>query len=64
MEFDREVPVEIGGDLVGVRRELDARLSPESVSLVDWSKLSLALSAAPARCENPPARRQNRGSLD
>lgn len=40
MEFDREVPVEIGGDIVGVRRELDARLSRETVSLVDWSKLS------------------------
>jgi hypothetical protein len=41
MEFDREVPVEIGGDMVGTRRAFDARLSSQSVSLVDWSKLSL-----------------------
>lgn len=40
MEFDREVPVEIGGDLVGLRRSVDMRLSPASVSLVDWAKLS------------------------
>jgi diacylglycerol kinase family enzyme len=35
-ELDRPVPVEIGGDVVGERTELELRLAPETVSLVDW----------------------------
>jgi diacylglycerol kinase family enzyme len=40
MEFDRDVPVEIGGDAIGLRRSIEYRVAPQVVSLVDWAKLS------------------------
>jgi diacylglycerol kinase family enzyme len=39
MEFDREVPVEIGGDAIGLRRRVEFRVAPQVVPLVDWSRL-------------------------
>lgn len=40
MEFDRDVPVEIGGDAIGLRRSVEYRVAPQIVSLVDWANLS------------------------
>ena len=40
MEFDREVPFQMGGDVLGMRRTLDFDLAEESVQLVDWRQLS------------------------
>lgn len=40
MEFDREVPFQMGGDVIGMRRTLDFDLAEESVNLVDWRQLS------------------------
>ncbi len=37
-ELDRPVPVEIGGDVVGERSELELAIAPEIVSLVDWRR--------------------------
>jgi diacylglycerol kinase family enzyme len=37
-ELDRPVPVEIGGDVVGERTELELSLAPETISLVDWRR--------------------------
>ncbi|MBE2248999.1 MAG: diacylglycerol kinase [Myxococcus sp.] len=39
MEFDREVPVEVGGDVIGLRREVEYRIAPQMVSVVDWRRL-------------------------
>ncbi len=39
MEFDREVPVEVGGDVIGLRTSVEYRVSAQVVPLVDWSKL-------------------------
>ncbi len=39
MEFDREVPLQIGGDLVGMRRSFDLKLAQEQVQLLDWKRL-------------------------
>jgi diacylglycerol kinase family enzyme len=39
MEFDREVPFQIGGDLMGMRRALEFDLAQESVQLVDWRRM-------------------------
>jgi diacylglycerol kinase family enzyme len=39
MEFDREVPVEIGGDAVGLRRSIEFRVAPQVVPLIDWPRL-------------------------
>lgn len=39
MEFDRDVPVEIGGDAVGLRRSVEYRVAPQVVSLIDWARL-------------------------
>lgn len=39
MEFDREVPVEIGGDVIGDRRAIDYRVAHPTVEVVDWSRL-------------------------
>jgi diacylglycerol kinase family enzyme len=44
MEFDREVPVEIGGDAVGLRTSLEYRVAPQVVPLLDWAKLQRAVS--------------------
>lgn len=40
MEFDREVPVEIGGDAIGLRKSLEYRIAPQIVPVLDWSKLN------------------------
>lgn len=45
MEFDREVPFQMGGDLLGKRRILEFDLAEESVQLVDWRRLSRMVSA-------------------
>lgn len=37
-ELDREVPFEIGGDLVGQRRQFDLKLHEKPISLVDFRK--------------------------
>lgn len=39
MEFDREVPVEVGGDIIGLRRQVEYRVAPHIVPVVDWSRL-------------------------
>lgn len=39
MDFDREVPFEIGGDLLGDRRSVEFRLAEVGVNLVDWSSM-------------------------
>lgn len=39
MEFDREVPVEIGGDAIGLRQSVEYRVAPQVVKLVDWAQL-------------------------
>lgn len=38
-ELDREVPYEIGGDLVGSRRQLELALHEKPISLVDFRKV-------------------------
>ena len=40
MEFDREVPLQLAGDLAGLRRTVELRLAPESVQLVDWRQVA------------------------
>ncbi len=42
MEFDREVPFQVGGDLAEPRRSFDFRLADDSVDLVDWARLAAA----------------------
>ncbi len=42
MEFDREVPFQIGGDLAAPRRSFDFRIAREAVDLVDWTRLRAA----------------------
>lgn len=39
MEFDREVPVEVGGDIIGLRTQVEYRIAPQVVPVLDWSKL-------------------------
>ncbi|MCU0698238.1 MAG: diacylglycerol kinase [Myxococcaceae bacterium] len=39
MEFDGEVPVEVGGDVIGLRRQVEFRIAPMVVPVVDWAKL-------------------------
>jgi diacylglycerol kinase family enzyme len=43
MEFDREVPFQIGGDLAGDRTSFEFRLSSDVVDLVDWARLPDAM---------------------
>ena len=43
MEFDRDVPVEIGGDAIGLRRSVDYRVAPQVVRVVDWARLGQQL---------------------
>ncbi|MDY7230231.1 diacylglycerol/lipid kinase family protein [Hyalangium rubrum] len=45
MDFDREVPFQIAGDLLGMRRSVEFELAEESVQLVDWRRLSSLVSA-------------------
>jgi diacylglycerol kinase family enzyme len=40
MEFDRDVPFQMAGDVLGQRRSLEFELAEESVQLVDWHRLS------------------------
>ncbi|MCP3168986.1 diacylglycerol/lipid kinase family protein [Myxococcus qinghaiensis] len=40
MDFDRDVPFQMGGDVIGLRRSVEFDLAGESVQLVDWRKLS------------------------
>ncbi|SEU01008.1 diacylglycerol/lipid kinase family protein [Stigmatella erecta] len=40
MEFDRDVPFQIAGDVIGLRRSVEFELSGESVQLIDWHQLS------------------------
>jgi diacylglycerol kinase family enzyme len=42
MEFDREVPFQIGGDLAGPRTRFEFRLADRAVDMVDWSRLPSA----------------------
>jgi len=42
LEFDREVPFQIGGDVATPRRAFEARIAHEGVDLVDWRKLAAA----------------------
>ncbi|MGE6763540.1 diacylglycerol/lipid kinase family protein [Corallococcus interemptor] len=39
MDFDREVPFQMGGDVLGMRRSLEFDLAEENVNLVDWRRL-------------------------
>jgi diacylglycerol kinase family enzyme len=40
MDFDREVPFQMGGDVIGMRRSVEFDLAEENVQLVDWRQLS------------------------
>ncbi len=40
MDFDREIPFQIAGDIIGLRRSVEFALAEESVQLVDWHRLS------------------------
>lgn len=40
MEFDRPVPFEIGGDVVGMRTSVDFKLATQRASLLDWRRLA------------------------
>jgi diacylglycerol kinase family enzyme len=40
MEFDRPVPFEIGGDLLGDRTSVELRLADDPVALVDWRRVT------------------------
>jgi hypothetical protein len=42
MEFDREVPVEVGGDLIGLRSQVEYRLAEQIVPVVDWTRVAVA----------------------
>jgi len=39
MDFDREVPVEVGGDVIGLRKSIEYRIAAQRVPVVDWAKL-------------------------
>lgn len=40
MDFDREVPFQIGGDVAAPRRSFEFRVADESVALLDWHRLA------------------------
>lgn len=40
MEFDRDVPFQVAGDVIGLRRSVEFELAEESVQLIDWHQLS------------------------
>lgn len=46
MDFDREVPYQLGGDIMGKRHSLEFSLAKESVRLVDWRKLKQLVAAS------------------
>jgi Diacylglycerol kinase catalytic domain len=39
MDFDEEVPVEVGGDIIGLRSSVEYRIAKEVVPVVDWKRL-------------------------
>jgi diacylglycerol kinase family enzyme len=39
MDFDREVPFQVAGDLAGMRSSIEFRIDTEGVNLVDWSRM-------------------------
>jgi hypothetical protein len=39
MTFSREVPLQIGGDAIGMRRTVEYRASDRSARMVDWRRL-------------------------
>ncbi|MBJ6764955.1 diacylglycerol kinase [Myxococcaceae bacterium JPH2] len=43
MDFDREVPFQMGGDVLGMRRSIEFDLAEENVQLVDWHRVSRML---------------------
>lgn len=45
MDFDREVPFQLAGDVLGMRRSVEFELAEESVQLVDWHRLSALVNA-------------------
>jgi diacylglycerol kinase family enzyme len=49
MEFDREVPFQMGGDVIGMRHSLEFDLAEESVRLVDWRQLGQLVSGREVR---------------
>ncbi|ADO68379.1 diacylglycerol/lipid kinase family protein [Stigmatella aurantiaca] len=40
MDFDRDVPFQIAGDVIGMRRSVEFELAEESVQLIDWHQFS------------------------
>ncbi|WP_225412536.1 diacylglycerol/lipid kinase family protein [Stigmatella hybrida] len=40
MEFDRDVPFQVAGDVIGLRRSVEFELAEQSVQLIDWHQLS------------------------
>jgi diacylglycerol kinase family enzyme len=42
MDFDRDVPFQIGGDLAAPRRSFEFRIARDTVDLVDWHRLAAA----------------------
>jgi len=40
MDFDREVPFQVGGDVGPARRSFEFRLAREAVDVVDWSRVA------------------------
>ncbi len=45
MDFDRDVPFQLAGDVLGMRRSVEFELAEESVQLVDWHRLSALVRA-------------------
>lgn len=46
MDFDRDIPFQMGGDIMGIRRSLEFSLAQESVNLVDWRQLGRLVASA------------------
>ncbi|MDC0712396.1 diacylglycerol kinase family protein [Stigmatella sp. ncwal1] len=40
MDFDRDVPFQVAGDVIGLRRSVEFELAEESVQLIDWHQFS------------------------
>lgn len=40
LEYDRPVPLEIGGDVVGLREQVSFEVAQQTVDVLDWSRLS------------------------
>lgn len=39
MTFSREVPLQVGGDALGMRRTVEYRMAPRPVDMLDWRRL-------------------------